>query len=256
MNDIREKEISTATGLDTEVFQVIDSTSSEARRQIENGLIHDKLIVSYMQSGGRGRRGRDFHSPSGKGIYMSLVLLPERLTVKDSLLTTSLTAVAVLRALGKHTEEKTGIKWVNDIYLNGKKVAGILTEAISDISKGTVKALIIGIGVNVRPQEFPDDLPDAGYIDLSDVPISILISDIANEVRTILMCRDHEAIREAMEEYRDRSVLTGKEISFEENGVKRFGTVRGITDEGHLLVFIDGKETELSSGEITVRSLV
>lgn len=254
MNDLDAREITALTGLDTEVFSDIDSTNSEARRQIEKGLRHDRLIVSDSQSGGRGRRGRSFHSPSGKGIYMTLVLFPEDLSVSDSLLITSLTAVAVSRALEKHTEEKTGLKWVNDIYLRGRKIAGILVEAISDFSGGKVASLIIGIGANVRPQVFPGDLPEAGYIDLSHISRSTVISDIALEVTDLLNGTDDEK-RAAMDEYRRRSILMGKEISFEENGVMKYGTVRGITDEGHLLVSLEEKDLELSSGEISVRSL-
>ncbi len=254
MSDLNSLEIAALTGMDTEVFADIDSTNSEARRQIVKGLHHDKLIVSDSQSGGRGRRGRSFHSPSGKGIYMTLVLFPDELRVNDSLMVTSLTAVAVSRALEKHTEEKTGIKWVNDLYLRGKKIAGILVEAISDFSGGTVESLIIGIGANVRPQVFPEDLPDAGYIDLSHISRNTVISDIALEVTDLLNGTD-EAKRTAMDEYRKRSVLTGKKISFEENGIKIYGTVTCITDEGHRLVDADGKELELSSGEISVRGL-
>ena len=120
-----------------QVYDCIDSTNTQAKRQLSAGWRGEAILTAQEQTAGRGRRGRDFYSPRDKGIYMSLILQPQ-LRIEESLLITSAAAVAVCRALEGELGGELGIKWVNDIYRGGKKVCGILTEAITDFELGVV----------------------------------------------------------------------------------------------------------------------
>ena len=122
------------------------STNSDARLMCD-GRKNAAVIIADRQTGGRGRQGKVFHSPEG-GLYMT-VLLPCGLPISESIGVTSCTAVCVCRAIDKITGTNCGIKWVNDIYLDDKKLAGILVESVNDYTKMESEYLIIGIGVNL-----------------------------------------------------------------------------------------------------------
>lgn len=177
-------------GLHTEVFGETDSTNNEAKRRLGNGDRKDILLVADHQTSGRGRMGHSFFSPSGTGIYMTLskelekpLFKPERITLAA--------AVAVVRVFRPYLDEDPSLKWVNDIFYKGKKVAGILSEAISDLETGLIQHVIVGIGINVRPVEFPDDLKDiAGSFSLKKPGRNELAGRLADEL--IKLYRDIE----------------------------------------------------------------
>lgn len=237
--------------MEIDVYDTIDSTNSQAKRELSAGNVSEKLIVAQMQTAGRGRRGRSFYSPKDMGIYMSLILRPQ-LNLQDSLLITSAVAVAVCRALDRYAPGKIGIKWVNDIYLNGKKICGILTEAISDFELGALQSVIIGIGINLRPQEFPEELTQAASIGRSDISRNEVIGKVTNAVMEVLA---HLKEAQVLAEYRKRSILLGKGITFEQNGNTCRATALDIDEHGGLVVRTEqGRVVTLNSGEITVRN--
>jgi len=168
--------------LNVEVYSELDSTNNEAKRRLGNGDSRDVLILADHQTGGRGRMGHTFFSPGGTGIYMTLSLelgkplyRPERITLAA--------AVAVVRALRPWIDEDPGLKWVNDIFYKGKKVAGILSEAITDLETGLIQHVIVGIGLNIRPMEFPEELCDiAGSFGLTEPSRNVLIARITEEL--------------------------------------------------------------------------
>ncbi len=232
------------------IYQTLDSTNSQAKREVAAGKEGTKLIISEEQSAGRGRRGRVFYSPKDKGIYMSLVIQP-KLSIKKSTLITSAVAVAVCRALQKYTKNRFGIKWVNDIYLNGKKVCGILTEAISDFESGVVQNVIIGIGINLRSQQFPQELVQAGAIGIQNISRNEIIGNVTNSVLQIIEDLEDE---EVLNEYRNRSIVIGHEINFEQNNIIQQARAIDIDENGGLVVLLqNGNPFVLNSGEITVR---
>ena len=143
---------------DIKIFESLDSTNNEAKRETANGKT-DKplLIISEEQTLGRGRNGRNFYSPKGTGLYFSLVTSPKS-DLTSAVGITSYAAVCVVEAIKELTGTDTKIKWVNDIYLDGKKLCGILTEAVSDFETGTVSNIIIGIGINLKTATLPDSL--------------------------------------------------------------------------------------------------
>ena len=116
---------------DVVCFSTIDSTNTEARRRAQE-LSGPLLLAAETQTAGRGRQGHSFYSPKGSGLYMTIAL-PIRLPLKDAALATQAMAVAALNAVRETGGPRLGIKWVNDLYYQGKKAAGILTEAISDM---------------------------------------------------------------------------------------------------------------------------
>ena len=128
-------------------YTEIDSTNKEAKKYVSEGGALPAMILADRQTAGRGRMGRSFYSPANTGIYMSIILRPN-LTVMDSILVTTSSSVAICDAIRKVTGIECQIKWINDIYLNNKKVGGILTESCGNLNDSNIDYLILGIGIN------------------------------------------------------------------------------------------------------------
>ncbi|MBR2766050.1 MAG: biotin--[Blautia sp.] len=144
--------------VDVEVFDMISSTNQIAFNEAAQGkLPHGSVILARGQSEGRGRKGKSFYSPRDCGLYMSVILRP-RTTLSRSLRITALSAVAVRRAVRRICGKELDIKWVNDLFLDGKKVCGILTEAAADMESGGLSYAVVGIGLNLFPSD--EDLPE------------------------------------------------------------------------------------------------
>ena len=251
---IRELLANEGIPLPVAVFDTVDSTNTEARRRLSDGTQKGEpfLILSERQTAGKGRRSRSFYSPAGKGIYMTLVVWTD-MALPLFLPVTTAVSVAVCRA----AEEVTGkgplkIKWVNDIYDYGKKVGGILTETFG---QGEQKRypVIIGIGLNVCPQTFPEDIrPIAGTL---GVPEKFREPMVARICRILfdMIGQMEKGNRPWMEEYRSRSLVLGQTVTFEIDHMEKEGRVTGITDEGSLEVLTESGKVVLDSGEVTVR---
>ncbi|MBO4339642.1 MAG: biotin--[acetyl-CoA-carboxylase] ligase [Clostridia bacterium] len=238
------------TGTEIIVFNVIDSTNSEAKRVfVKDGK--DMLIVAGKQTAGRGRHGKSFYSPEETGIYMSLVVHAD-LPLNHAARATTAAAVAVCKAIEKLTDKKPEIKWVNDIFINNKKVCGILTEAVSTAGSRTADALIIGIGINVYTSDFPDEIKDiAGSLNENGLDKNSLIAEICKGVFGYAADLFSDGF---IEEYRKRCFVIGKEISYERNGERFFATAVDIDENGGLIIKnTDGEISTLQSGEISIK---
>ena len=146
-------------GIDIRVFQTIDSTNNYAKRLILDGAAPGTAILAESQTAGRGRRGRSFYSPAGSGLYISVILRPKIDAVDDIQLLSAAAAVAVCRAIDRlKPDSGAQIKWVNDIFIGGKKVCGILSEAVS--AGDRIAGTVVGIGVNCTTDAFPPELRD------------------------------------------------------------------------------------------------
>lgn len=239
----------------------LQSTESTNQYAKEEGLTNpgqEGVIIAGNQTAGRGRRGRAFFSPENTGIYMSLLLFPQESLNKLSGIT-CLTAVAICRAIKEVTGLDVEIKWVNDIYYKGRKVGGILTEAITSLEDGSSSYIIIGIGINLyEPYDgFPDELKKvAGGLLTGAISKEIktrLISEILIQFYLRYYCPQEFPY---VEDYKNRSMLIGnyvKILSYDKTSSKGYAYVTGIDDECHLMIrYEDGNEDVLSSGEVSV----
>lgn len=233
------------------VFDTLDSTNNEAKRMLESGFSGYAVICAEAQTCGRGRLGKSFYSPESTGLYFT-VTIPPCFPIENISLLTPAAAVAVTRALAKHTNADLKIKWVNDIYEEDKKVCGILAESVIDIENGGFAGFAVGIGINISTEEFPDDIANiASSLRIYGADRSAIAADIAN---TLWELAENLSAREFLAEYRARSYITGKKIYFIKNGEKTNATALGIDDDGGLTVKLEsGEETVLRGGEISVR---
>lgn len=236
------------------VHKTIGSTNTEAKLLTMKNASHGTVVLSEEQTSGRGRMGRSFYSPSSSGIYMSIILKPN-LEVSDSVLITTAAAVAVCLAIEKFTPSETKIKWVNDIFINDKKVCGILTEAVTDMESGTINNIIVGIGLNVKTENFPNELKEtAGAIFTSDNGNSIRNHLTAEIINNILYVIDNLKSREFLNIYKERSMIISERIKYLKNNEWYEGYAEDIDEYGGLVVFHDdGHKETLHSGEISIR---
>lgn len=240
-----------------EVHKIIDSTNVELKRRTLEGGVHGLTLLAEEQTGGKGRLGRSFYSPPGTGIYMSILLKPE-MDGSDAVLITTAASVAVCRGIQKLLGVQPQIKWVNDVYLGDKKICGILTEAISDFEIGKIDSVVVGIGINYRTEDFPEELKNrAGCIGReSQAPRNSLVAAVLNEFWEIY---EHLTEREFMEDYRKWSNVIGKNVRFLENDTWQGARAVDIDNNGGLVVEYEGEggsvvRRTLHTGEITLRA--
>ena len=233
--------------MDIHVLEETGSTNNECKRLIAGGISGYTLVVADRQTAGKGRLGRSFFSPEGS-IYMSLAFRTDA-EIADAVKLTTAASVAVVKAVEALTPSRPQIKWVNDVYLDGKKICGILTEGVTDIESGRVRHIVIGIGLNCGTEPFPPELRDvAASIDRGGVSRSRFVAAIAAELIACIEGADF------MDYYRSHSCVLGKKINCIRNGVATPATALAIDDCGALIVRMeDGSEQRLNTGEISVR---
>ncbi|MDO5112170.1 MAG: biotin--[acetyl-CoA-carboxylase] ligase [Clostridia bacterium] len=237
--------------LDVRVYACVDSTNNEAKRLLANGLDHAALLLAEEQTGGRGRMGRAFYSPKGTGLYMTLIL-PWARSLADAVHITTAASVAVVRAVERLTGRRLSIKWVNDVYLDDKKLCGILTEAVSDFETGRAQSVIVGIGVNVSTADFPAEVRQrATSLFTSGVTRNRMAAAITDE---LLRASAHLGDASDIAFYKAHSMVLGKAVTYTENGIARQAVAVDIDETGGLVVrHADGSERTLHTGEITLR---
>ena len=238
-------ELKSHDDLRIEVFDTIDSTNLEAERTIPSGERRCMLIAADSQTDGRGRQGRSFYSPSG-GLYLSVAFSPCG-GLESSLPIRTAAAVAVSRAIEETCGAAAEIKWVNDVCIKGKKVCGILTKAVAP--EGRLVGIVTVIGINLSTEGFPRELERiAGAIGEADR--NVLAARIAEG---LLSFAEHTADKSYLDEYRKRSCVIGREITYYENGTAHTALATGIDENGGLEITESNKKKPLTSGEITVR---
>lgn len=233
-------------------YKTITSTNTVAKTMAIEGAETKTVIVSDEQTQGRGRYGKEFFSPKGTGIYMSIIIRPD-LSFVDSQLTTIYTAVAVCMAIERLTDARPKIKWVNDLFLNDRKMCGILTEASFDIESGSIESIIIGIGINfaTKNYDFPEELTEiAGSLLPDNISRNMLIAAIIEEINTNLSGISEQ---ELIDEYKKRSYVLDKEVTFVRNNTTIEGLAIDINEKGNLIVKTKDKIETLFSGEISIK---
>lgn len=245
-------------GLSFTVLQTTTSTNTLLKEQAASGALEGTVIIANEQTGGRGRVGRKFFSPSGTGIYFSLLLRPENYSPAKSIEITTMAAVAVCMAIEEVSGLKPSIKWVNDVFLNGKKICGILTEGSLSLENGYLEYAVLGVGINVYyPSflEFPEELRDIfGAIFEEKMPdgknhlVAAFLNAFMHYYHNLNGSNYHE-------EYKKRCFVIGKEVTLLSNGVENGSAkVLDVDEECHLVVeYEDGTQGILSTGEISVR---
>lgn len=224
------------------------STQTDAKEGIEAGNKGNTLYLSTCQTAGRGRFQRPYYSPSQGGIYMSLHIQPN-LPYEKLPSYTLLVAAAVYKAIKNLTMIEVDIKWVNDIYFKNKKIAGILTEAMTSVETGLVTDVIIGLGINFSIADFPEDLKEkAGSLFMP--PASISRNELISEIWNCFYNTDSD---ELLYIYKERSIVLGKEVTFQLEGKLTKGLAKEISESGQLQVELEDKHTIwLNSGEISL----
>ena len=237
---------------------VIDSTNTKAKRLADEGAPHGTLVAAGHQSAGKGRRGRVWESPEGTGIYMTLLLRPE-LKPEQAPMLTVLMAQSVADAIQTVTGITPGIKWPNDIVMDGRKVCGILTEMSTEMT--WIHYVVIGVGINVHQQTFPEELKDkASSLDLAGAK-SVKWAELVAEVM-----RNFEIYYEQFEKEGDLSVIwerynemlvnRDREVRVLEPGHEYNGHALGIDKNGELLVRRENGQVEtIYAGEVSVRGI-
>ena len=226
------------------------STQTDAKEGIEAGNKGNTLYLSTCQTAGRGRFQRPYYSPSQGGIYMSLHIQPN-LPYEKLPSYTLLVAAAVYKAIKNLTMIEVDIKWVNDIYFKNKKIAGILTEAMTSVETGLVTDVIIGLGINFSIEDFPEELKEkAGSLFMPPAPIT------RNElISEIWRCFYQTAPEELLYLYKEHSLVLGRKVSFIQEQTEKKGVAKDISDKGQLLIQLDDQtEIWLHSGEISLTS--
>ena len=234
------------------VYKSIDSTNTEAKRSAMLGAAHGTVIAADTQTNGRGRHGHSFYSPAGTGLYLSVVLKPEK-PLADCTLTTIAAADALADTIEELTDCKPEIKWVNDILVDGRKVCGILTEAISDIESGMAEAIIVGAGVNISTRDFPPEIANTAGSLKSSVTRNKLAAGIISRLLDYTAEADSKRI---LSDYRRRSAALGETVTFMRNGELITALATDINDAGNLIVQTPNGTEVLKLGEISIRRTI
>lgn len=238
-----------------DVRKTVTSTNTLAKEMAAGGAPEGTVIIATEQTNGRGRMGRSFYSPDSTGLYLSLILRP-KLDLHDSLLITTSAAVAVSNAIEELTGNDVQIKWVNDLFMGGKKVCGILTEASLNIENGGLEYAVVGIGINVTTADFPDNIKSVAGSIFSNPPkdrpvTSILAAKVLNNLSDSM---DNLTSVSYLEEYKKRSFLIGKDISVIKGKDTLPARAINLDERARLVVeYPDGQKEALSSGEVSVR---
>lgn len=243
-------------------FKTIDSTNTYAKKLLEQAdnicSLNKNVIIAESQTAGRGRLGRKFYSPAQTGIYLSIIYVPDEKIINPAKIT-AFSAVALKRVIERLYKVNPKIKWINDLYLNGKKIAGILTEGFVNYTSGTIDAAIIGIGVNIQNNaEIPQDLAAiVGSICSNDNSITNarFIFEIVNEFFKIMSENSDDVISE----YKESSFILGTKITVHPviestDGIYE-ATAIDIDNEARLIVKLaDGSTKTLNSGEVSLHA--
>ena len=245
-----------ADKFEVEVLQKCTSTNQVLKSKAEN-LSQWHTLIAETQSAGRGRNGRKFFSPDGTGLYMSILLRP-KLQVTEATLITTAAAVAVCRAIDELAGVRAEIKWVNDVFLRGKKVCGILTEANLDMESGMLNYAVLGIGINVTEPRggFSKEIEGIAGAVFEHGEYQLRCRLAAAVLKHLYMIISSLPSRDFISEYQALNFVVGRSVQVLRNDTSETAYAEQIDEECRLVVrFPDGRVEKLSSGEVSVRTL-
>lgn len=239
-------------------FDTIDSTNTKAQELAEKGYPSGTLVVADKQESGKGRRGRSWVSPSGTGIFMTLMIKPD-INPNNASMLTLVAALAVAKAITSVTGEEAMIKWPNDIVVNGKKVCGILTEMNAQFDY--INHIVVGIGINVHNESFPEEISQMASSLMIEAGgkrfhraqiIAETMSYFEQYYDTFLQTQDLSAL---VREYDELLVNMNKAVRVLDPKEPFDGKAMGITPKGELIVDTWESRKLVSSGEVSVRGI-
>mgnify|MGYP001184553481 FL=1 len=254
-------------GKNVHCLEEVDSTNNYAKRLAQEGCEEGTVVIAEIQTEGRGRMGRSWHSMGNKGIWMSVVLRPV-ISPEEIQVITLAASLAVVSALNEVLGIEAGIKWPNDVILDGKKVCGILTEMNMEMER--VNFLISGIGLNFSQQEsdFPEEIRDKATslgiylkekhgLDISKIKRTQLIKMILFKFEEVYDKVNSDNGDDVVKEWKKHCITLGKEVCINYRTKQYTGTALDVDTKGRLLVRCsDGVTREVSSGEVSVRGLL
>ena len=230
------------------VFGIIDSTNDEAKRRAAYDGDGCVLYAAESQTAGRGRRGHSFFSPP-TGLYMTLSL-PIAGEPADVQLLTCAAAVSVCGALSALAPLSPSVKWVNDIYIGGRKAAGILAELVLDNDNRPLR-VIVGIGVNLTTEDFPPELADTAG-SAGDIDPDLLCAAIADDLITAYYNPDNNSL---LEKYKELNFCLGRTVTYTDRDGEHTAEAADIAPDGSLIVTENGIKKSLRSGEISIKTM-
>ena len=248
------QEIAMTDKIIVEKIQTIDSTNLEIKRRVKSGDFSSNVLIADEQTAGRGRLGRTFESPDKTGLYMSLLIKVD-FNTEETILITSAAAVAVARAIRNQTGREALIKWVNDIYIDNKKVCGILAEAVTSPDNETYIILGIGVNISTKKENFSSEVSQiAGSLfsetSMTASQIELIKNELADKIiNEFYGIYDNLSERAFLDDYRRWSLVIGKEVRFLMNEVWHNGKAVDIDDNGALLVETDSDSNEDKNDE-------
>ncbi|AEY64423.1 biotin--[acetyl-CoA-carboxylase] ligase [Clostridium sp. BNL1100] len=247
-------------GADIQHFEEVDSTNNYAKKIANEGCAHGTVVVADRQTTGRGRIGRQWQSDTSEGIWFSIVLRPE-LEPENIQVITLAASVAVVEAIKETQGIVCGIKWPNDIILDGRKLGGILTELSAE--PGHVNYVVVGIGINanqdsehfdyeIRQKAISLKMYEGKTVSRSNL-LGCILTNFEKIYKSVLLGKNQEII----DRWTEYSVTIGKEVKVAYKDVEYIGTAQSVASDGRLIVQCkDGVTREISAGEIQVRGLL
>ncbi len=241
-------------------YASLDSTNTQAKHMAKNGAPHGTVVIAGSQTNGRGRMGRNFSSPEGMGVYLSVILRP-RCTPDKLMHLTCAAAVAGCKAVESVCGIRPGIKWTNDLVYRKRKLGGILTELSVDSANGLIDYAIVGIGINCmqKAEDFPLELQNMATsirqitnVPCSPAPLAAALTQALYEMNNLLLSDK----KQLLDTYRGNCITLGQEVILLRGEDVQHGTALDLDEEGGLIMqFADGTVKTVNSGEVSVRGM-
>ena len=235
-------------------YDTIDSTNHQAKAMAKEGAPHGTVLIAGSQTKGRGRLGRTFISPAGAGVYLSVILRPGCAPAELMHLTCAV-GVAMCSAVEAVAGIRPGIKWINDLVLNKKKLGGILTELSIDPKTGLVDYAVVGVGINCKQTNFDAELANIATSVAAagkEVPVDALAAAMVQQLYLL----DLSKKKALMDAYRRDCVILGQQIKIHRGDTVTAATALDVDDDGALIAQLDnGVQVTVQSGEVSVRGM-
>lgn len=262
-NNILSKEIikknitAKVFGKEIEILKTVDSTNNYLKLRAQDKVIEGLVAIAEQQTEGKGRKGKSFFSPAGSSIYMSVLLKP-KIKISNINLITIIAAISVVEAIYNTTKIQTSIKWVNDVMYNNKKLCGILTEASIEGESGDINYIVLGIGINVKKINFPDDIKNVatslGNITAIDYNRNELIGQLLNQLENNYNKLFSNNQCELINSYRNYLSMLGNEINVILSDSTYRAKALDIDENAHLIIQLpSGEIIKINCGEISIK---